>query len=153
MLRPTYGRNNARSDARACFLYNAAMPSPTVLYVVAALSILGLFAWVGLVWKNVQATWEASPEERAKYLVKKAEAPDEDDDEEEDDAPKAKAPKTKKSQEKPKKSAISEKSEPAKPEANDAEPGKPEANDAERPAEESVAAQGESSASSESKPD
>ena len=49
------------------------MPSPTVLYLVAALSIVGLFTWVGLVWKNVQASWDASPEERAKHAAKPAE--------------------------------------------------------------------------------
>ena len=43
------------------------MPSPTVLFVVAAISIVSLFAWVGLVWKNVQTAWEATPAERAKY--------------------------------------------------------------------------------------
>jgi hypothetical protein len=43
------------------------MPSPTVLFVVAGISIVSLFAWVGLVWKNVQTSWEATAAERAKY--------------------------------------------------------------------------------------
>jgi hypothetical protein len=43
------------------------MPSSTVLFVVAAISIVSLFAWVGLVWKNVQTAWEATAAERAKY--------------------------------------------------------------------------------------
>ncbi len=47
------------------------MPSPTVLFVVAAISIVSLFAWVGLVWKNVQTSWEATAAERAKYAKMK----------------------------------------------------------------------------------
>ena len=47
------------------------MPSPTVLFVVAGISIVSLFAWVGLVWKNVQTSWEATAAERAKYAKMK----------------------------------------------------------------------------------
>ena len=48
-------------------MYNAAMPSPTVLYVVATIVIALLLAWVGLVSKSRAVAWEATPEERERF--------------------------------------------------------------------------------------
>lgn len=85
------------------------MPSPTVLYVVAAIAIALLFVWVALVWKNVDVAWEATPEERARFAKAPLEGEEDPAEEEEDKGAEPPAPAKKKSKKaKPAKEASSE---------------------------------------------